>query len=56
MKIEIFKSTSGQWYFHIIATNGEIVASSEGYRNKTDCLKTAKFLRFKLIFAKIVEI
>lgn len=33
-RIEEFKGRDGQWYFHVRAANGRIVAQSEGYRTK----------------------
>ena len=27
------------WYWHLKATNGEIIANGEGYNNEADCLK-----------------
>ena len=29
----------GQWYFHLKAPGGEIIADSEGYTEKHNCLK-----------------
>jgi len=41
MKINIFKSVKdGQWYFHIVARNGEIVAQSEGYKRRQSAIDT----------------
>lgn len=36
-KIEIFKGENNQYYFHIKASNGQIVAVSEGYTTKEAC-------------------
>lgn len=33
-KFEIFKSTNGKYYFRLKASNGEIIAQSEGYSSK----------------------
>ena len=36
---EVFQSgSSGLWYFHLKAANGEIISASEGYHNKSDIL------------------
>lgn len=46
MTIIIHKSpVNKQWYFHIKANNGKIIAQSEGYKNKKGCLKSAKSLQ-----------
>ena len=56
MKIELFKSdTNGEWYFRVRAKNGQVIAASEGYKNRLDALQTAKSLRFGLLFATVVE-
>lgn len=34
MKFEIFKGRNGDWYFRIVARNGELIAMSEGYERK----------------------
>lgn len=39
-KIRIFRSPSKLWYFHIQADNNEVIAPSEGYKNKQDMLDT----------------
>lgn len=42
MKFEIFSRKPllrrRQWYFHILAKNGRVIAQSEGYNNFNDCL------------------
>jgi len=37
-KFIIFKDTSGQYRFRLVAPNGEIIAASEGYSTKQACL------------------
>lgn len=57
MQIEIFKSEKNQnYYFTIRANNGQTVAQSEGYREKRNAAKTARSLKWRLLFAKIVEV
>ena len=36
-KIEIFNGVDEQFYFRIVADNGEILAISEGYTTKQNC-------------------
>lgn len=56
MKIELFKSGKvGDWYFRIVASNGQIVAQSEGYRNRMDCLSTINSLQINLSNAGIYQ-
>jgi len=36
-KFQIFTGEDDQFYFRLIAGNGEIILGSEGYHNKADC-------------------
>ena len=54
--IEIFSRRTlrgKRWYFRIKATNGEIIAQSEGYHNKVDAISTAQTMRARLFDAVI---
>lgn len=42
-----------QWYFRIKGTNGEPLAQSEGYHNRSDCVATAQTLRARLFDAAV---
>ena len=45
MKINVFKSPiTRQWYFHIQARNGKIIAQSEGYKRRQSLYDTLKLL------------
>jgi len=44
-KIEIFKGSNKQYYFRVIAENGEIVSVSEGYTTKQNCKDGIKSVR-----------
>ena len=35
-KVEVFEGLTGDWYFRVVAANGEIVSQSEGYGSKSD--------------------
>jgi uncharacterized protein YegP (UPF0339 family) len=55
MKFIYWKSTEdGQWYWHLKATNGKIIAQGEGYKRKGDLLQTIARIQ-KCSTAKIVE-
>jgi uncharacterized protein YegP (UPF0339 family) len=42
-KTEIYKDEKGEWRWRIIAANGVVVgASSEGYKNRSDCIENAE--------------
>ncbi|UCF58450.1 MAG: YegP family protein [Candidatus Bathyarchaeota archaeon] len=36
-QFEIFKDTAGEYRFRLRAPNGEIIAASEGYTQKSSC-------------------
>lgn len=40
MRIQVFQNDDEQWYFRLVADNGETVAQSEGYLDKQDALDT----------------
>jgi uncharacterized protein YegP (UPF0339 family) len=40
MKFEYWKASNRQWYWHLKAGNGRIVAQSEGYKRRQGCLDT----------------
>ncbi len=37
-KFEVYKDRAGKYRWRLRATNGEIIASSEGYSSKAACL------------------
>ncbi len=40
---EIYQDTQGMWRWRRIAPNGKVVgASTEGYRNRQDCVENAR--------------
>lgn len=38
MKFEMYKDPSGQYRWRLKASNGEIIAHGEAYRNRQDCI------------------
>ena len=42
---EIYKDKRKQWRFRLLAPNNEIVAVSEGYKNKQNCAVGIKSIR-----------
>jgi len=56
MKIKLIKSRWRQRYhFVIVANNGEIVATSENYANKTDAVVIMKKLKDELCNANLYD-
>lgn len=42
-KFDIYQDSNGYWRWRRVAPNGRIVgASSEGYRNRSDCVSNAR--------------
>lgn len=56
MIIEVYRGgfLRRQWYFRFRATNGQIVAQSEGYKKKSDCIDTAKSIQRRIARAEII--
>ena len=53
MKIMLFKSNSGYWFFHLKSGNGKIMAASEGYSRKKDALRAIFRIRTGMPLTKI---
>jgi len=44
-----------QWYFHLLAPNGEIVAQSQGYTTKDNCINGINAVKLYASTAIIYE-
>jgi uncharacterized protein YegP (UPF0339 family) len=40
-KYEVFEGHGGEWFWHLKAANGEVIASSEGYSNAAGAYRAA---------------
>lgn len=56
MKIEINESKDNQFYFVIIAANGEPLATSEMYTSKQACKHTAFLIKTTSLLAEVVDV
>lgn len=54
MKFKILKSGS-QYYFNIISSNGQVLATSERYYNKSDAKSTAESIKKNAAYATIED-
>lgn len=54
-KFEMYEDTSGEWRFRLKAPNGEIIATSEGYSTKQNCLNGIKSVKKNADLAIIEE-
>ena len=52
-KFEVFKDKAGEFRFHLKAANGEIIASSEGYKTRSSALNGIESVRKNAPDAKI---
>ncbi|WP_176935811.1 YegP family protein [Actinokineospora alba] len=55
MTFRILKATSGQWFFRIVSSNGNVLAHSETYINKSDARTSAQTIINQAGGGKIVE-
>jgi uncharacterized protein YegP (UPF0339 family) len=45
----------GEWYWHLTSGNGRIIAESEGYKRKTDAIKTIALIKSNVATAPLEE-
>lgn len=44
-KFELYKSKNGEFRFRLKASNGQVIASGEGYKSKKACLNGIESIR-----------
>ena len=54
-KFEIYKDNAGEFRFRLKATNGQIIAVSEGYKALASCLNGIESVKKNAVEAKIVK-
>ncbi len=54
-KFEVYQDRSGKYRFRLKARNGEVIATSDGYRQKTSCLNGVEGVRRYASTAEIVR-
>jgi hypothetical protein len=54
-KFEIYKDAKGEYRFNLKASNGQIIAYSEGYTSKDGCLNGIESVKKNAPDAEIVE-
>ncbi len=55
-KIEIRKSTNGQFYWRYVATNGEVLCTSETYMSKQGAQNGIQSLRDSISRAETIDL
>lgn len=54
-KFEVYTDKSGEFRFRLKASNGQIIAVSEGYAKKPSCLNGIESVRKNVVDAEIIE-
>ncbi|MBO4484021.1 MAG: YegP family protein [Lachnospiraceae bacterium] len=54
-KFEVYTDKKGEFRFRLKATNGEIIATSEGYKAKPSCLNGIESVKKNVVDAPVVE-
>jgi len=55
-KFEIFKDKKGDFRFRLIAANGQVIATSQGYKSKTSCRKGIESVKKNAPKTETVEV
>ena len=53
-KFEVYTDKAGEYRFRLKATNGQVVATSEGYKKLASCMKGIESVKKNAVDAKIV--
>ncbi|UCH32467.1 MAG: DUF1508 domain-containing protein [Candidatus Bathyarchaeota archaeon] len=54
-QFEVYEDQAGEWRWRFRASNGRVIAtSSEGYKNRQDCVHGTGLVKREAIGAKIV--
>jgi uncharacterized protein YegP (UPF0339 family) len=54
-KFDLFEDNGGHWRFNLLATNGQVIASSESYNSKAAAQNGIESVRKNAPDAKVVE-
>ncbi len=55
-KFEIYQDAKGDYRFRLKAGNGQVIATGQGYKSKTACLKGIESVRKNAPEAKLVAV
>lgn len=55
VQFEIHKATNGQYFWRIVASNRQVLATSETYYNKSDAQRAAQSVKTNAASAPIVD-
>ncbi len=54
-KFEVYTDKAGEFRFRLTATNGQTIATSEGYKAKASCLNGVESVKKNVVDAAVVE-
>lgn len=54
-KFEVYKDKAGEFRFRLTASNGEIIATGEGYKAKASCMNGIESIKKNAPDAEVVE-
>lgn len=54
-KFEIYKDKAGEFRFRLKATNGQVIATGEGYTSHANCINGVESVKKNAVDAEIIE-
>lgn len=54
-KFEVYQDKSGDYRFRLRATNGQVIATGQGYKSKKTCLEGIESVKKNAPVAEVVE-
>lgn len=55
-KFEVYTDARGEFRFRLKASNGQVIATGEGYKSKASCMKGIESIKKNAAEAKVVEV
>ena len=55
-KVEVYTDARGEFRFRLKASNGQVIATGEGYKTKASCMNGIESIKKNAPEAKIVEV
>lgn len=55
-KFEVYQDKAGEYRFRLKATNGQIIATGEGYKAKASCLNGIESIKKNAVDAKVEKV
>lgn len=56
MRIEIHRASGGQFYWRLVASNGQVLATSETYYSKQDARTAAELVKKQAAGAPVLDL